>query len=86
MKRAEGGFDFCAGVDVVGDIVDEGGDGDAACVCLGGAGDGFTAVLCVFMFSLPIVIAERRGALGRKFGRTFGVACLPYLEGYWPLA
>lgn len=60
MKRAQGGLDFCAGVDIVGDIVDEGGDGDSTRVCLGGAGDGFTVVF-VCLVSLPIVIAERRG-------------------------
>lgn len=42
MERAEGGFDFGAGVDVVGDIIGEGRERDAARVCAGFGGGGFT--------------------------------------------
>lgn len=56
MEGAHGWFDFGARGDVVGDIVDEGGEGDAPRVCLC-SGLGVSGVKCFFVRR---VIWERR--------------------------
>lgn len=57
MEGAEGWFDVGAGCDVVGYVVDEGGEGDAAGVCLGflGLGGWFLGLLVLLLLLLFIL-------------------------------